>query len=252
MSTTCDPPTTIQFVLRATAGGPGYIGAFEAEAIGSNNIMDVTGAPQPDGSVIFSGTRGGIPGNSTTLELRRLLVRPDGAAGLTGDVDLWILSGSYKQHLSGSVLSASYQPLVSLPGQSVSGTWTGLAVIRACSGYCPLYQDPGDGVRISMVLGQNGGSLSGNVQFTVFSCGGCWLPITGSASGAQVSLSSPLVTRTSAYGDRTLHLESFDGTVDDLGRISGRFVYASDSRIAIAPFDVSYRLECEILWLKRD
>jgi len=60
------------------------------------------------------------------------------------------------------------------------------------------------------------------------------------------------VSRTANAGDRTLHLESFDASLDQIHRLAGRFVYASDSRIAVSPFDVSYRFECEILWLKRD
>ena len=250
----CGSARTVQFVLRATTGGPGYAGLFElSDGSSLTNIVDVTGVGQPDGAVIFTGTRAPLPLGSLTLEIRRLLVRLDPAAGLTGDIDLWATgAGAYTDYrMSGQVLSASYQPFVSLPGQSVSGTWSGYAVIRECSGDCPSYRKVGSGVAIyPMVLGQSGTSLSGNLALSVFSCGGCSLPISGSASGGQVSLSSQIVN--GSFNDRTLHLESFDGTLDDLGRISGRFVYASDSRIAIPPFNVSYRIACEILWLKRD
>ena len=251
----CGSARTVQFVLRATPRGPAYVGVFELPDVSSlTNTVDVTGVAQPDGAVIFTGTRPPLPIISTTLEIRRLLVRLDAAAGLTGDIDLWSTgAGPYNDYrMSGTVLSASYQPFASLPGQSASGTWSGLAVIRECSGYCPSYQKVGTGVSIySMALGQSGSTVSGTLGLSVFSCGGCSLPISGSVSGAQVSLSSALI-RSSTSNDRTLHLESFDGTIDDLGRISGRFVYASDTHIFIDPFNVSYRIECEILWLKRD
>lgn len=240
------------FVLRLAAGGPGFIGAFELEAPLYNGIIEVTGQSQPDGSVFLTGSRGEIFGSSSArFDLRQLLVRADPAAGLTGDIDLRLFATGSERSLIGRVTSASYQPFAP-SGENVSGNWSGLAVIRSCSGDCPAYRTVGMSVRISMVLGQSGSAVDGQLQLSNFLCGGCWLPLNGRLSDTRLTLSSPVLSPAASQVDRTLHLESFDASFDQLHRLVGRFVYASDSRIAISPFDVSYRFEGEILWLKRD
>jgi hypothetical protein len=247
----CDAEQTMPFVLRVTAGGPGFIGAFELEAPLYNAIIEVTGQSQADGAVLLTGSRGRTPSNSATFDLRRLLVRVDGAAGLTGDIDLRTFVTGSERSLIGQVTSASYQPIAP-SGENVSGNWSGLAVIRSCSGYCPGHQTVGSPIRVSMVLGQSGSTVDGQLQLSNFSCSSCWLPLNGRLADSRLTLSSPTVSRTATSGDRSLHLESFEASLDPLYRLAGVFVYASDSRIAISPFDVSYRFECEILWLKRD
>ncbi len=249
----CEEVETIPFVLRVAADGSGYVGAFELEAASSMNVnMDVTGAVQPDGAVLFTGHRDPWDGDSASVELRKLLVRVDPSAGLSGDIDLrkFYTGNATNRSLEGTVASASFLPLPFFAAQGVSGRWSGTAVIRGCSGYCPLYRDAGDAFSISMVLGQSGTSVTGQLQLGVFAGSQNWLPIAGNASPA-LSLSSERVVFSSG-NDKSRYLESFDATLDGLGRINGRFTYASDSTIAISPFNVFFRLECEILWLKRD
>ena len=248
----CDAEQTMPFVLRVTAGGPGFIGAFELDAPQyPASIIDVTGQSQPDGAVLLTGSRGRIPGNTATLDLRRLLVKVDGASGLTGEIDLRLFVTGSERSLIGRVTSASYQPFAP-SGENVAGNWSGVAAIRSCSGYCLGSQSVGQSIRLSMVLGQSGTTVDGQLQLSNFWCVNCWLPLSGRLTGTGLTLSSPVVTRSPVFGDQKLHLETFEASLDQLHRLVGQFVYAADTRIAVSPFDVSYRLDCEILWLKRD
>jgi hypothetical protein len=249
----CDEERTIPFVLRALADNADYVASFELEegAREMDVIMDVRGVPQSDGTVLFTGQRSPLDIDSYRVELRRLAVRIDPSTGLTGEIDLWkfpTFSGPDRQ-LRGRVTSATYQPHAPAAGQSVAGAWSGRVVIRSCSDYCPSYQDVGDELRLSLVLGQTNGSITGQMQLGVSGCSNCWLPVAGTQSGQAVSLSSDRFVPSSG---RALHLERFDATLDALGRLAGRFVHAVNDRIAVSPFDVFSRLECEILWLKRD
>lgn len=239
------------FVLRVAAGGPGYLGTFETdEAFPSSVVISVIGESQPDGSVLFIGSHG--VSRDVAFSVQRLLVKLDGGAGLSGDMELRQLVTGTERRTTGTVLSASYQPLLPQAGTNLSGTWSGVSIIRGCSGHCPSFRTVGQQVRVSLAIGQSGNTVNGQMQLSIFSCSGCWVPFSGSMSDGRLALSGPVISRDSPSGDRTLHLESLEGSLDYIGRLVGGFVYESDSRIAISPFNVSYRLECEILWLKQD
>ena len=247
----CEPERSLTFVLRVTAGGPGYLGTFEIEeGLSLAVVISVIGESQPDGSVLFMGAHG--VSRDVMVAVQRLLVKLDGAAGLSGDMELRQLVTGTERRTTGYVLSASYQPMLPQSGTNLSGTWSGVSVIRACSGYCPAYRTVGQQVLVSLTIGQSGTAVNGQMQLSILSCSGCWVPFSGSMSDDRLTLSGPMISRDSPSGDRTLHLESLEGSLDYISRLVGSFVYAADSRIAISPFNVSYRLECEILWLKRD
>lgn len=252
-STDCREPRTVSFVLRVVQDGAGYRGTLELTQNASEMavVMDVAGTSQPDGAVLFTGQRAPLATDPYRVELGRLLVCIDGGAGLTGEIDLrkFPQFSGYDRRLTGRVASAAYEPLAT--DGAVSGTWTGHAVVRSCSGYCPLYQDVGDEIAFSIVLGQSGSAVTGRMSTSVVGCEGCWLPVTGTASGGRVLLSSGRIAPAGS-GGRVIYLERFESTLDALGRLAGEFVYEAEDRIAIAPFDVSSRLECEILWLARD
>ncbi|HEX6976454.1 MAG TPA: hypothetical protein VF147_18735 [Vicinamibacterales bacterium] len=251
----CGTEQRIGFVLRAAAGGPGFIGSFESPLGGwTGFVVDVSGVPQADGAVLFTGTRGPVPGDSATYDVTRLSVRIDQSAGLTGEVELHYSHPAVAtRSFTGRIVSASYLSDVAMPGASFSGTWSGLFVIRACAGYCPAYMTTGSTERFELSLGHSGTAVTGQIQMANFYCSSCWLPVSGTATGPELALRSDVITRdpVGGIGDKTMFLESFTGGMDALGRLSGRLVYSSTTRNYATPADVSYRIEGEILWCTR-
>ncbi len=252
----CSAERTMPFVLRVVEDGAGYRATFElpVESAGQMKvIMDVVGRTEADGVAVFSGSRGPIDSDGYHVELRRLSIRIDPASGLTGAIDLqkWPTANLSARSLRGPITSASYQPLSPAAGPPLDGTWRGRAVIRACDGYCPIYQDEGDDVPVVVVVGQAGQIVIGHVQPLVNGCATCWIPVSGIASGQTMWLSSEPHVPPASVG-RRFQIESFEATADALGRLAGRFVIAVNNQIAVAPFDVFSRLDCEFTWLQRD
>ena len=252
----CNPERTLPFTLRVLAAADGYRATFElpAESAGQMKvIMDVVGRPDADRLVVFSGSRGPIDSDGYHVELRRLAVRIEPASGLTGEIDLqkWPTANLSARSLRGEITSASYRPLSPAGSPSMNGTWRGRAVIRGCEGHCPIYQDAGDEMTVVLALGQVGQTVSGHMQTGVVGCSSCWLPVSGSVAAGTPSLSSQPFAPPGAAG-RQLQLEGFEAALDEFARLAGRFVIAATDRIAIAPFDVLARLDCEFTWLQRD
>jgi hypothetical protein len=240
-------------VLRISASSSA-VAALEVLNGSYGVVMDVTGVTQPDGAVVFTGHRDPLSSDQANVELRRLLVRLDSSTGLTGEIDLRrdYTSGGHSRVLEGRVVSAAYLPFSAVSAQGLDGTWSGMAVIRACSGYCPSYLTEGDNAELSLVVGQTGSTLSGQLRISNSRCSSsCWLPVSGSVYGTAVSLTSERHAFSAASGN-VFHLQSFEGTIDQLGRIGGRLVLQADGRVAVSPFNVTYRHEMEILWLTRD
>lgn len=249
----CRPETLVPFVLRISAAGPAVAALEVVEGSARSVVMDVTGVAQPDGAVLFTGHRGELRNDQAEIELRRLLVRLDSSTGLSGEIDLRrsYTNGGQNRSLEGRIQSAAYQPFADLAAQGLSGSWSGMAVIRACSGYCPSYLNEGDNMELSLVVGQAGSSVTGQLLIQNSMCNSCWLPVSGRVTGTSVSLTSERYSFSATSGN-VFHLQSFEGTIDQLGRIQGRFVLQADGRVAVSPFNVSYRHEGEILWLMRD
>ncbi|HET7618766.1 MAG TPA: hypothetical protein VFK20_09685 [Vicinamibacterales bacterium] len=246
----CSSPQTTPFVLSVAGTGGSFRGSLEFQPFGDDVAVDVSGSAQPDGAVLFASTHHATAYDARTVTVRRLLVRTDPVAGLTGDLDMR-LSGETSD-VRGTVTSASFQPLSAFAAQGVSGSWHGLAIIRQCAGDCPSYRDAGDIVRIALVVGQAGEGANGQVQLSIFEGEPQWLDVHGTASQTTFSFASDRVALSSSCCDRMRFLQTFKGSLDDLGRIDGTFTYAADGRIAIKPYNISYRLECEVLWLVRD
>jgi hypothetical protein len=247
---TCNAPVTTPFVLRIAALGADFTASFEitTESTGSV-VLTLSGSPQADGSLLFTGTRGPIESNvNTSFNVRRLSVKT-GVSGLTGDVDV-LRTGAVSRTLKGAITSASYQPFTSLSGQSFSGNWSGYAIIRTCSGFCPIFRDPGDLIGINLTFAQSGNQITGSIREPEGYTN--WVPLAGSVGGTSVSVTSQTTQMTGGGQVTTFTLEQFNGTPDALGRLSGTLTYSETAHIAISPFNVSYRLGLEILWLKRD
>lgn len=242
----CAPAELIPFVLRVAAQGAGFTGSLEI-AEGSQRwlVVDVSGAAQPDGSVSFTGTRGPVVSDQSHVEVRQFVVSVSRESGLTGTVDVRKFFASFTTSIEGRVASAAYRPLV----PTFEGRWLGRAVIRRCTGYCPIYQDAGDDDEIRLVIGQSGQALAGQIAVGTSGCVQCWLPVTGRIELGGLTLTSDriVVSSTDAY-----QLQSFSGSLDPVGRITGRFTFEGKDRIAISPFDITFTLEYEILWLTRE
>lgn len=246
--TGCRAPQTKGFVLRIAANGAGFIGSFELPTSDDRweFVIDLTGAAEGDGSVAFTGALGL---RTRTIEMRRLVVRYDGVNGLSGTIDVrrFFPPGATNNSIEGTIASAWHQPL----STSVSGDWSGLGVVRTCSGPCRGSIDVNQDVRLTLSLSAAGGAISGEAALTTLTgCGGsCGVPVTGTA-GADVSFSSQLFAPPSSP-DEARQIESFTASMDALGRLHGRFLFTFVDRIAIAPFLNAYRIEGETLWLTR-
>ena len=242
----CGEPRTIPFVLRVIPGGGTFAASLEIEE-GTNRwlVVDVSGSAQPDGSVAFTGTRAPTGSDQATVDVRQFAVRVTPQGGLEGSVEIHRFFSSLHTRLEGRIASASYRPL----STQLDGRWIGRAVIRACSGYCPSFQNAGDDDEVLVALGVSGQSVTGQIAVGTSGCVHCWLPVSGRVQGSAVTLSSEriVINSTDAY-----QLLGFEGSMDPFGRISGRFTFEGKDRIAIDPFDVTFRLEYEILWLKRE
>ena len=247
----CQPARTRPFVLRVTTAGSGFAGSFELPIDQGRweFVIDLTGTVQGDGSVLFTGALGR---DDRTFEVRRLVVRHDPSTGLAGTIDLRRLfapqANSTATTIEGEIASAWHQPLSS----NLSGEWSGVATIRSCSGDCRGSRSVGNDVRLTAALVSSGAALTGQVSVAPLAgCGGggCWVPISGFGA-PNVLFSSPQVVPPSAP-DEPKQLESFTGSVDGLGRLHGSFVFTFSDSIAIAPFLISARLECELIWLTR-
>jgi hypothetical protein len=252
----CSPGATYGFVLRVASAGAGYVGAIEIADVSYAGInVDLMGIPQADGSIAFTGSRAPsehpFDDGRVAVDVTRFVVKANSLTGLVGSIEY---TKRYFEPYSyaATILSAGVQPLTTIGSGPFGGKWSGMAIIRSCSGYCPLYQDPGDVFALQLVLGQAGDAIDGRFQFSVARCGGCWLNVSGTVTSPVLSLSSARIIAPAGVNDRTMQLESFSGSLDDLGRIHGRFVYSADSYVYVPPFNISYRLECEILWLTRE
>jgi hypothetical protein len=143
--------------------------------------VDLTGIPQADGSVAFTGSRAPsehpFEGGRVAVDVTRFVVKADSVTGLVGSIEY---TKRYVEPYSfaATILSAGVQPLTTIGSRPFEGKWSGIAIIRSCSGYCPLFQDPGDVKALHLVLGQAGDAATGRFQFSVASCGGCWLTVS--------------------------------------------------------------------------
>lgn len=237
-------------MLRIAASGSEYVGALETNRPDYHDLsINLTGQRQPDGAVLFTGRRGAIPSDAFVAEVRKLLVKLDPVTGLSGEIDLRRVHATSRVSLEGAVRTASYESFAETEMRGLSGRWSGIALITACSGYCPVFQRAGTDIEVALVLAQGGEALGGQAQISdSVGCNSCWLPIAGTWSDAALSFTSPRVVGSFA----TLHLQTFAGSLDRLGRIRGDFTYRIEARKQNPPEPTATRLEARIRWLKRD
>lgn len=237
----CQPASMYPFTLRVAPGGAGWTGSVEIREVFSTTTVsiDVSGTAQPDGSVLFSGSRN--PVFHKNVKINRLRVKTDPSAGLVGDFDLVDSTTSaiisQTSTLSGAVVSASYQPIDTA---SISGAWEGAATMRSCQAGCANENVAGLDEQMYLLIGANGVAsvtVTGSVE---------WLPLNGVLGAATFSGASPLVQ----YTQESRQIEQFSVSVDNLGRISsGSFVVSGVRNIGgvLSPF----RWTMEVLWLAR-
>ena len=255
--------SAIPFTLRISGDAASYAGQFEVLTdLGLVNV-DVSGKDRGDGFAALSGSRTVAAWDITAMDVTEFIVKPDERSGLSGNVRFARRTPIQSAQFSGDILSASLQVDAAYPGGPLEGHWIGQAVIRACTGYCSGAYSVNSRRPIELVLKQAGRVLSGDGSFGSDMCGltnGCVLPLNGAAEGNSiVSLSGhathDLATRFA--GDRVMMLSDFSATVDSLGRMHAKFVYASEGRqwAPVGPPKLSNatsRLTLESVWLSRE
>jgi hypothetical protein len=249
---------TLPFTLRLAGGPQSFTGQFEVALYPARYVnVGVAGSLRADGFAMLSGASAISGLEVTVADVSELIVRTDDSSGLTGTIRFGQRGDGYNARLAAQILSASLQPNAAFPGGAVEGHWVGLAIIKACSGYCRV--TVGYTRAIELVLRQSGNMLSGTGYFDSFgNCSGpCWLPLTGAASGDSINVTGRLTQelRPDWSGDRLMILSDFSATVDDLGRMHAQFVYSSEGQRFQGdpnrPSPASSRLTMESVWLTR-
>lgn len=153
------------FQLVVLPGDPPRALLTFSPAISSHTSVELTGAVQPDGSTIFSGSAppAGSQVEVGLYEVPLFHVRLNANGSLTGQWATRVSFGGYgTQVASGSIVSGSPVTFGFLPG-SYQGAWTGALVIRGCTGECDLMR-LGSSLGLRLDLSHGGGTVSGSVS----------------------------------------------------------------------------------------
>jgi hypothetical protein len=257
----------LPFTLRIAGDPQSYTGEFDLEPAYLSPVGDfhagVSGRVREDGFAALSGSTTVGSFNLTATDVPELVVTIDDTTGLAGTVRFGRRGPGFNQRFKAQILSASLQPSSTYPGGVLEGHWIGLAIIKACSGFCPAFSMFGvtSTREIELVLQQSGSTLSGSGNFDSTGCNapGCWLPLAGSADGyAITSLTGRLTNELlpDQAGDRVMIVSDFSATVDDLGRMRAQFVYSSEGEYFRGDPNknspAASRLTIESVWLTRE
>ena len=255
--------SALPFTLRISGDPESYAGQFEVTTNYGLINVDVSGKARGDGFAALSGSRTVAAWDITAMDVTEFIVKPDALSGLSGSVRFARRTPIQFAQFSGEILSASLQLNGAYPGGPLEGHWIGEGIIRGCTGYCSGAYSVNSRRPIELVLKQAGSVLSGDGSFGSDMCGltnGCVLPLNGAAEGNSIVSLSGRATHDLAVrfaGDRVMMLSDFSATVDSLGRMQAKFVYASDGRqwAPVGPpklSNVTSRLVLESVWLSRE
>lgn len=227
------------FVLSAARAADGsFIAALELKPPFGWEI-ELTGTPQSDGAVLFSGVRdynAADPASHSQILISGR-VGADPAAGLGGSVEMTSVYGKDRRTSTFRILSASYEPT----NLSTPGRWRGYAMQRTCTGSCP--SSPYD-VPLALTLWQNGSGGAGTLDG---SFGGAPSPaaLTGTLGASSASL-----TGRSGPGVTEQRIERLDVTINAVGRMKGRLRVAVTTQrynqTTKRTEKVSYRVDSDI------
>ena len=235
----------VPFLLSAAEAGGGYIAALQLKQPFEADI-ELTGTRQTDGAVLFAGVRERNT-MSPPIDYARvaaLRVGTHAASGLSGTIEVERTYDGNRFTWTLQILSASREPLDLAP----AGRWRGYAVQRSCTGHCAA-STRGD-AELSLTLWQTGTGVAGTLNESLGG-GGSALPMTGTLAGAFVAMSGG-----SAPGTPLRRIETFELTMNALGRFSGRLTasvattrYNAATRLVE---NVLFRVQSDVLYLARE
>ena len=221
------------FSLRLRQSANHVTGVFA----GPGGSVRISGDVQPDGSLVLEGfeATGGSAGYPNEVTFSATGLRLDPVLGLTGAMRFQQRAfvstlDVYPFVADGAIVSAARQNLDAYIAD-LSGTWKGFFVVRQCvedtgRPVCDLFRT-NEVEFLEMTVSVAGGSASGELAPYP-----ARIPVTGSARGRTIDLEG---TRGDA-GRITL-----SGTVDEFGRLNGRFTYrgTSGGRTSTAEVDLA-------------
>jgi hypothetical protein len=188
--------------------------------------IEISGDVQPDGSLRLTGSEAtggtrGVPGDAT---FSAPALRLDPALGLGGTMRFerhTFLSGERFTYLSdGTIVSAAQRNLDAYIAD-LSGTWKGLYLVRRCvdetgRALCGLFR-PDEVEYLQLTLTIAGDSASGELVPV-----STHIPVDGRVRGRTLELEG---MRDETSGRLIDRVTTFSGTVDEFGRLNGRFTY---------------------------
>jgi len=205
----------IEMTLRAGTVGQSLAGVLQSHTVWITDLpVAITGQLQPDGAVRYTGS---YQSESPifvfrALDVQELMVRPDTNAGLSGTLRVVVTTQSEVRTVKATVRSASRQPFADTP-RIFQGAFEGFGTLRSCEGTCPN-RSIGSRLTIALWLNQTGNVVDG-VYGTI--------NVSGPVNGSDVSLTGEWLGALDASGLGTTlsRLESFAGSLDALGRLTG-------------------------------
>ena len=219
------------FELRVTRDAPSLVATFDTDVV-DFSLVDLSGVTQADGFTLLSGS---APPTSDQprlqgIDVSQLRVRPDAQLGLVGSLSYTLRYRDGPQSVTGTIVSASLQPISIATATPFQGTWEGDAIQLACTGDCPSYYYAGRRIGVTLRLTQIGTSVVGEMGGLPKAVSGT-TPVSGTVSGSSLSLTGEgkyPPNQWDGTGTTLIRLVSFTARADSLGRLTGTFRYHAE------------------------
>jgi hypothetical protein len=209
-------PHPFSITVKQTGGG---FSALLVSNIVFTTVAHLTGTPQPDGTVTFSGhsdSDGGPLGGDFPF----FTLRVDPSLGLSGKFQFIWEAPVGNTTFNGTILSASRAASFGVV-QPFQGYWSGDYVPQSCVGDCALHElNRHTPQSFQLVLSQAGASVQGDAL---------GVPVTGTAAGNALSLQGERIVEPCLWDWEgrmcTQRLTKFSASLDEFGELHGSLEY---------------------------
>lgn len=216
--------TSQDFGLRLEQAGSGVHGLFTW----SDFAAEISGDVRDDGSVTLSGEAPKASEKDWGMTVSRIALRLSPERALQGTIAYQTHPGLNLAEFAGSMaaegqIGSTRREDLRAFVATVDGTWNGRFAIRGCTPpggapFCNPHEDQ-ETAAVELSLLRSGDALTGT-----FVDGTRRVPVTGRILGNSISLSGETDAPESGSTTR-VRIAGFDGTIDSLGRLNGKFVY---------------------------
>lgn len=217
---TYESASLFELTLRTATVGQAFTAVVRSRVTWITDLpVLLTGELQPDGSVRYRGRYQSdvVAGAFRDIDVQELTLSPDDRMGLKGSLVLvdavQFSSGNfYTKTVRATVRSASRQPFAET-SRVFQGVFDGFGTLRSCEGTCPN-RAVGSRITVSLRLTQSGSVVTGELGT---------IPVTGTTNGTAVTLTGEWRGTLGQFdlGPTLSRLESFTGSIDALGRLTG-------------------------------